>query len=125
MVPHGHFSWNELQTRDVEKAKAFYNKTLGWIYESMPGSGATYWIAMAGDKPAAGIIDISAPMFEGVPAGWFGYIEVDNVDKRLEKVEAAGGVIIRPAWTVPDVGRIAIVKDAIGAVHGWMTSVRR
>jgi predicted enzyme related to lactoylglutathione lyase len=26
------FFWNELMTRDPERAKAFYADTLGWIY---------------------------------------------------------------------------------------------
>lgn len=29
---HGTFVWNELASMDVEKAKAFYAKTLGWTF---------------------------------------------------------------------------------------------
>jgi predicted enzyme related to lactoylglutathione lyase len=29
MTTHGHFHWNELVTRDVEKAKKFYGDTIG------------------------------------------------------------------------------------------------
>ena len=29
MTAHGHFHWNELVTRDVEKAKKFYGETIG------------------------------------------------------------------------------------------------
>ena len=32
---HGHFYWNELMTRDAEKAKKFYSTTLGWTFEPM------------------------------------------------------------------------------------------
>ena len=31
---HGRFHCNELITRNVDEAKAFYAKTLGWTYES-------------------------------------------------------------------------------------------
>ena len=36
---HGTFYWNELLTRDVERAKAFYAETIGWSYEAMPAAG--------------------------------------------------------------------------------------
>ena len=32
---HGHFYWNELMTRDAEKAKKFYGNTVGWTFEAM------------------------------------------------------------------------------------------
>ena len=31
MWTHGNFYWNELMTRDVEKAKKFYGDTIGWM----------------------------------------------------------------------------------------------
>ena len=37
------------------------------------------------------------------------------MDKRLETLIAEGGVIMRPPFDVPDVGRIAIVQDPTGA----------
>ena len=52
MWSHGHFYWNELMTRDVEGAKAFYEGTIGWTFEAMPMPDGTYWIIKAGDKPA-------------------------------------------------------------------------
>ena len=36
MADHGTFYWNELMTRDPEKAKAFYAATLGWTFDAMP-----------------------------------------------------------------------------------------
>ncbi len=36
-TPHGKFYWNELMTRDVEKAKKFYAEAMGWSFEAMPG----------------------------------------------------------------------------------------
>jgi predicted enzyme related to lactoylglutathione lyase len=29
---HGHFHWNELLTKDAERAKRFYTDTIGWSY---------------------------------------------------------------------------------------------
>ncbi|WP_420412424.1 hypothetical protein [Roseibium sp.] len=44
-------------TRDVEKAKEFYGKSLGWTFAEMPmDSGGTYFIAKPGEKPACGFL---------------------------------------------------------------------
>lgn len=32
---HGTFYWNELMTRDVERAKRFYGDTIGWRFDPM------------------------------------------------------------------------------------------
>ena len=63
-------------------------------------------------------LDLALP--PGAPTCWFSYLEVDDVDKRIKKVKAAGGAVMREPWDVPTVGRIAIVKDSGGAVQGWM-----
>ena len=122
MTEHGAVHWNELNTRDVKKARDFYKKTLGWSYDDMPmGDAGTYTIIKSGDKMIGGIMEMKGPMFDGVPENWFTYFAVDDIDKMLKKVKDAGGAVLRDPWDVPTVGRIAIIKDANGAVQGWMT----
>ena len=127
MTPHGTFFWNELNTRSVDKAKAFYGETLGWEYESHPMTdGGTYTLCKAGETMAAGIFEMKPGAgFDGIPDHWFAYIAVDDVDARVAAVAAAGGEVCRPAFDVADVGRFAIVKDSTGAVVGWVTPVQR
>jgi len=118
---HGSFYWNELMTRDVEKAKKFYADTIGWSYDGMPMENGTYWIAKADGKPVGGIFDIKAPQFTGVPESWMAYLAVDDVDARVKKAQAAGAKLMRPIFDVPNVGRIAILMEPGGAGIGWMT----
>lgn len=122
MWEHGYFWWNELMTRDVEKAKDFYGKSLGWTFAEMPmDGGGTYIIANPGDKPACGFFEMKGPDYDGLPDHWFSYIAVDNIDDRLELAKANGAVIVRPPFDVPGIGRIALLKDSNGAAQGWMT----
>jgi uncharacterized protein len=122
MWSHGTFYWNELMTRDVERAKRFYHDTIGWSFDAMPMEGGrTYWLAVQDGKPAAGIFPLDAPEYDGVPESWMSYLAVDNVDKRVEKAIAAGGKLMRPIFDVPNVGRIAILTEPGGAGIGWMT----
>ena len=119
---HGHFYWNELMTWKPEDAKAFYADTLGWQYEDMPMPDGSYVICKVGDQAAAGIFPMKPDAgFEGMPDHWFAYIAVDDVDACLDKVAAAGGEVIRPAFDVPGVGRIALVRDKAGSAIGWIT----
>ena len=120
---HGRFHWNELMTRNVEQAKKFYADTLGWSFEAMPmpGGGGTYWIAQCGGEPVAGVFDISGSAFRGVPESWMAYIAVDDVDARVKKATAAGAKVMKEAFDVPGVGRIALLMEPGGAGIGWIT----
>jgi predicted enzyme related to lactoylglutathione lyase len=119
---HGTFYWNELLARDVEGAKKFYADTMGWSYDAMPmGPGMTYWIAKMGDQPVAGIFDINGPDYKGMPESWMPYIAVDDVDARVKKAVKGGAKLMKPAFDVPGVGRIAVLMEPGGAGIGFMT----
>jgi uncharacterized protein len=120
---HGTFDWNELMTRNVERAKKFYADTVGWSFDAMPmpGGGGTYWVAKMGDTPVAGILDVSSPEFGPVPESWMAYLAVDDVDARVKKAVAAGAKLMKPIFDVPNVGRIAILMEPGGAGVGWIT----
>ena len=122
---HGNFYWNELLTKDVERAKRFYGETVGWTFDKMPmDDGATYWVAMMGGKPVGGLFPTDRPGFEKLPEAWMSYLAVDDVDARVKKATAAGAKLMRPIFDVPNVGRIAILTEPGGAGVGWMTPVK-
>jgi predicted enzyme related to lactoylglutathione lyase len=123
MWAHGTFHWNELMTRDAEKAKAFYSKAIGWEFEAMPMTNGTYWIAKIGDQPVGGIFPMAGAEFAGMPDQWMAYLAVDDVDARLKKATATGAKVMREPFDVPSVGRIAILQEPGGAPIGWMTPV--
>jgi len=125
MTAHGHFHWNELVTRDVEKAKKFYGDVVGWTFDGMPMPDGTYWVAKMGDQPVGGLFPIAGPQWEGVPEHWMSYLAVDDVDARVKKAQAAGAKLMRPAFDIPGVGRIAILTEPGGAGVGWITPVAR
>ncbi len=118
---HGQFHWNELMARDVEKAKAFYEKSIGWRFQPMPMGDQTYWLAMSGDKMAGGLFEMKGSEFDGVPEHWIAYIAIEDIDACVERAVREGANLIKPPFDVPGVGRIAIIGDPGGAVIGWMT----
>jgi predicted enzyme related to lactoylglutathione lyase len=122
LTPHGAFHWNELQSRNVKKAKDFYAKTLGWKYEDVPMGDmyGTYTIIRSNGEMVGGMFKMEGDMFKDTPENWFTYVAVDDLDKRLKKAKDAGGAVLREPWDVPGIGRIAIVSAPGGGVQGWM-----
>ena len=123
MEHHGTFGWNELITSDVEGAKRFYGQAQGWSFETMPMPDGEYTVAKLGEKMVGGMMPLSQLNMPGIPPHWFAYIMVDDVDRRVADAQANGATVIKPAFDVPGVGRIAIIKDPQGAAMGWMTPV--
>jgi hypothetical protein len=121
---HGSFYWNELRTRDAERARRFYKDTIGWSFEAtQTPDGHPYWVAMSGGKPVAGLFSLVSPQFDDVPESWMSFLAVDDVDKRVAKAIKAGAKLVMPIFDVPNVGRIAMLREPSGAGVGWMTPV--
>ena len=120
---HGEVHWTELNTRDVDAAKAYYTKICGWSWQDMPmDDGTTYSVASMGDKMVAGAFDMTnMPGMEDMPPHWFTYFAVEDIDAAVKETLAIGGKVIRAPWDVPGVGRIAILWDSSGAALGLMT----
>ncbi len=90
---HGKFCWNELMTRDAERAQADSTRTpSAGRFEPMPmEGGGTYWMRQAGRRSRSPASSSSnGPEFDGVPESWMSYLAVDDVDKRVEKAVKAG-----------------------------------
>ncbi len=118
---HGAFSWAELRTKDVAKAKAFYTDVIGWETEEMPMPDGAYTVVKANGAPIGGLTSHGA---DGGPA-WATYVTVDNVDDRVAKATAAGGSVIVPPTDIPGVGRMAMVVDPVGAPINLITYERK
>ncbi|MEL6299821.1 MAG: VOC family protein [Pseudomonadota bacterium] len=118
---HGHFHWNELISHDPEAARAFYAKAIGWTFDEMDMGSMTYWVANEGGQPVAGVMGFTDDMPKEMPSHWMSYLAVDDIDKRVAEAEAAGATIVTKPFDVPNVGRIAMLKDPSGGFIGWMT----
>ena len=115
--PIGDFIWYELMTPDPEGSKAFYDAVVGW---NVGGAEAAYngyrMIGRSDGGFAGGLLPLNDEMQQhGARPTWLGYVYVDDVDAKIEAIEAAGGKGLMPATDIPNVGRIAMVGDPQGA----------
>lgn len=113
----GALCWNELGTRDVSGAKAFYGEVFGWDVaehamtrnEGGPGP-ETYYEWQLGGESIGGMMDIAGMMSDGVPAHWLTYFGVEDTDAAVAKVKEAGGEV-RFGPVDIDAGRFAVVTE--------------
>jgi predicted enzyme related to lactoylglutathione lyase len=120
------FCWNELLTRDVEAARSFYRTMFGWGSEDHDMGTMTYTIFTDGEERVGGMLPMPAHIPAEVPAHWFSYIMVTDVDAEVAKLRKAGGRVEREPFQVGDFGRAAIVADPTGAHFAlWQDLTRR
>lgn len=112
----GAFCWNELATRDVAKASAFYTKLFGWETETQDMAGMPYTTLMNKGGMNGGMMPM-APEQADMPAHWLVYFAVADCDASVEKVKSLGGQGLMPPFDTP-AGRIAIMQDPQGAAFG-------
>ena len=120
----GMFSWNELMTTDVEAAKLFYNRLLGWEFQTLESPEMTYYIVKANGKEVGGIMALPEEA-KGAPPMWGSCVTVDDVDKLVGETETLGGKVLVPPRDIPDVGRFAVIQDNQGAALTLITYLEK
>lgn len=121
----GAFILYELMTPDPAGSKAFYDAVIGWDIDTasaVPGEVDYRMIKRSDGSHAGGMLTLSDQMIAGgARPGWFGYVNVPDVDAALAQVTAAGGAIHIGPNDMPGVGRMAMVTDPWGATLYLMT----
>ncbi|MGH8977730.1 MAG: VOC family protein [Acidimicrobiia bacterium] len=116
----GSFTWNELQTPDVDKAAAFYARVIGW--DSQPFEGSDYTVF---NNEGNGIGGAMKPPMEGIPANWVVYFAVDDTDATVAKAKQQGGSVLAEPMDMEGVGRIAVLADPQGAVFAVIKNAQQ
>jgi hypothetical protein len=104
---------------DVGRAKAFYEAVFGWTFQAW-GPPDYYQVRNAGE----GLIGALQRRRELRPgAQMLGFevtLAVDDVDATLAAAAERGGKVIRPAFYLEGVGRLAYIEDTEGNLVGVM-----
>jgi predicted enzyme related to lactoylglutathione lyase len=105
------WGWNELSTKEFDRARSFYTELFGWSTEDAPGPLRRAAFTM-GTYLIAGIHE--AQPGEAEPA-WTVAFRVTDADRAVATVtELGGGVLLSPMEIAQ--GKFAIVSDPSGAV---------
>lgn len=114
------WTWNELNSRDPERAKRFYGEVFGWTTAAPPvvpeGIDYTMWHVadQRWNEGIAGMLTMDAAWPDEVPAHWLVYFTVEDAAASCEKAKGAGGkVMVQPQEIA--VGTMAVLSDDHGA----------
>ncbi len=122
MAPIGGWFWNELFSKDVKQAVAFYEKVLGFTHDEMDmGPQGTYYILKdAGGQMRGGATQ--QPPGTPIPSNWLPYVHVADCDATVAKATQLGAQsIMMPPTDIPNVGRFAVLMDPTGAAIAVIT----
>lgn len=111
----GAWSWNELMTRDLDAALAFYRAVFGWEYEGMPMPDGTYHVVVGGDEGGlGGLMAMPRSIPDAVPSHWAVYFTVDDISAVLDRAGRLGATVLMGPTDAGDVGTIATLADPQG-----------
>jgi predicted enzyme related to lactoylglutathione lyase len=115
----GSVTWNEIQTRDLDAAKAFYASVFGWRWEeSPPGQG--YWVCLLEAKPGedksnGGGMTMPPGVPDDMPNLWTAYFRVSDCEASLSRAQELGGAVAYGPMPMGP-GRGAGIVDPTGAI---------
>ena len=108
----------EIPSVDVEAAGRFYQELFGWKLQHVPEMNYTMW--EDGSGSGGGFPQVS----DDTPAGRvLVYIDSDDIEADLKKVEQLGGRVLQPKMEIPQTGWFGIFQDPTGNVLALYTSM--
>jgi predicted enzyme related to lactoylglutathione lyase len=110
LPPNGGWCWNELHTRDLRGALAFYEKVVGFSHRPVPDAQIAYQILSRDGIDRGGVTDMG-----GERPHWLPYVAVDDADGTLARAKRLGGTICAGPQDIPNVGRFGVLQDPTGA----------
>jgi predicted enzyme related to lactoylglutathione lyase len=107
----GALCWNELNTRDVDAALAFYEQVFGLRAER----NEMYNEFHLGDQVVGGCMQMPEMVPAEAPSYWLVYFAVADVEASKAKAESLGATSLVGPMEAGDAGRFVVFMDPIGA----------
>jgi uncharacterized protein len=109
----GTLTWNELNTRDLEAALAFYPQVFDWQPETHKGEmDYTEWKLRG--RSVAGMMAMPEMVPAEVPSHWLVYFATGDCDATTEKAAGLGATLLAGPMDI-EPGRFAVMLDPTGA----------
>jgi predicted enzyme related to lactoylglutathione lyase len=118
----GSFCWNELDSRDLEAAKAFYPAVFDWTVEGGTEGGWEYYQwKRAGGADAGGLLPMPADVPAEVPPHWVVYFAVSDTDAAVAEARRLGASAVYREPVDSPAGRLAVLGGPHGEVFAIIT----
>lgn len=114
--------WFDIYVDEMERAEGFYKSVLDAEMEDMTDpTGETEmksFVANMGAYGAAGAL-VKAPYGKPGQGGTQIYFSVADCAIQQARIEAAGGHVIRPKFSIGEFGYVLLAKDTEGNIIGF------
>lgn len=109
-------AWIDLSSPDPAASREFYSNLFDWRVDVSPDPQyGGYGIAHLADG-GEDVAGIGGTMMPEAPTTWNLYIGTSDAATLGDRVQAAGGGVLAPAFDVGEMGRMAVFTDSVGAV---------
>jgi len=117
----GKIIWHDLLTNDLEGSKEFYGSLFGWEFESIGSDSgfsndSVYTLIRHEGNLIGGMIDTVTLNGRDDISQWVVAMSVLDVDAAAAQFAADGGEVITAPTDLQRRGRLAVVRDAEGAL---------
>ncbi len=114
--------WFDIYVEDMDRAQAFYETVLDTTLTSMDDpNDATAQMRAFGDdfvSHGAGGALVKLEYAKPGPGGSMVYFACDDCAVEAGRVEAAGGAIVQPKFSIGDHGFVTVITDTEGNMVG-------
>lgn len=121
---NGALCWADLQTRDRDKAKAFYGGLFGWKFTPGKGKNADGYLHIRNGEQFIGGLPEPRSMPPGVPPHWLLYIQSPGCDAQTVAAGELGASVLVPPTTVGEQMRFSVLADPQWAVFALFTPLQ-
>lgn len=104
----GTFCWETLNTTDIDRAKAFYTKVVGWT----GAAGTNGMLVFSAGQAMVADVEPAPP---GLPSHWLLHVVVEKLEASRDRAEKLGAKVLMPVVDIPTIGRISVIADPTGA----------
>lgn len=117
---HGHPSWLDLTTTDVDAAQDFYRTLLGWVMTCTRTPAGDHHVGSVGDREVAGMM-AESPQRSGTPPVWTLCFYVDDIAHTVARIVSAGGRVLEDPFEIFEGTRMRVVADPGGATFALLS----
>src|SRR4029450_6573056 len=108
--------WAEAVAADMDAAKRFYGDVLGWTFVDSESEFGGYVLCLKNDKTVAAL---TPPMSEVAgPPVWNTYLKTSDANATAQRIDQAGGKLLRGPVELSNLGRKLLGVDPAGAAVG-------
>ncbi len=122
--------WFEIYVKDMERAKKFYNEVLGTQFQDapeMPGDSSdssaamkmSFFSSMENQGVNGALVEMAGTkQGDGQSVHTMVYFPCRDASEEESRIEAAGGKVIRPKFSIGEFGFCSICEDSEGNPFG-------